>query len=90
MARSYGTSCSHFYVPRCAQMRFYEKKYYQIEIILHCYVKQYRVFGPSNITRIFRIYMTDYTSPIARVDRTSSYIASRWPRYVEFLSPTQQ
>ena len=75
------------YVPKCV---FIRKQYYQIEIILHCYGKQYRVFGPSNITRIFRICMTDYTSPIARVDRTSSYIASRWPRYVELLSPTQQ
>ena len=50
------------------------KKYYQTEIILHSYIKQYRVFGLSNNTRIMHISMTDYTSPIATVEGTSSYI----------------
>ena len=83
MARSYGKSGYHFHVRRCAQMCFI-KKYYQIEIILYSYIKQYGVFGLSNITPILRISMTDYPNLIRQVEGTASYIASRWPRYVEF------
>ena len=67
----------------------FNKKYYQIEIILRSYVKQYRVFGLSHITRILHITMTDYTIRIATIEGTSSSIASRWPRYVEFVSPEE-
>ena len=60
-------------------------KCYQTEIILHwACTKQYRSFGLSNITRKMRISTTDYTSPIATVEITPNYIASRWPRYIEF------
>ena len=59
-------------------------------MILHSYIKQYGVFGLSNITPILRISMTDYPNLIRTVEGTSSYIAFRWPRYVEFVLPTQQ
>ena len=32
-----------------------------------------------------RISTTDYTNLIATVEGTSSYIAPRWPRYVDFF-----
>ena len=83
MARSYVQSCKHFHVSRCAQMCF-NKKYNQIEIILHSYIMQYRSFGLSNITRIVGITTNDYTNLITTVKGASSYITSRWPIYVEF------
>ena len=55
----------------------FTKKYYQTEIILHSYVKQYRSFELSNITRIMRISITKYTSQIATVEITSAYIAAK-------------
>ena len=64
---------------------FLNKKHYQIEIILLSNVKQYRVFGLSNVTRILRISVTDYTRPIAIVEGTSGHIASRWARNVEIF-----
>ena len=82
MGRSNVKICKHFVFGRCAQI-YFNKKYYQTEIILHSCIKQYRSFGLSNITRIMRISTTDYTSPIATVEDTSSYVMSRWPRYVE-------
>ena len=47
-------------------------------------MKQHRSFGLSNITHIMRISTTDWTTPIAIVEGTSSYIAFWGPRYVEF------
>ena len=82
MARSYVKSCKHFHVSRCAQMCF-NKKYNQIEIILYSYIIQYRSFDLSNIRRIMGISTNDYTNLIATVQGASSYIASRWPKYVE-------
>ena len=37
------------------------KKYYENEIIFHIYIKHYRTFELSNITRIMHISNTDYT-----------------------------
>ena len=68
-------------VPKC----FLNKKHYQINIILLSYVKQYHVFGLSNVTRILRISVTDYPRPIAIVEGTSSHVASRWARNFEFF-----
>ena len=73
-----------------AQMFFLNKKHYQIEIILLSNVKQYRVFGLSNVTRILRISVTDYTRPIAIVEGTSGHIASRVGKKCRNFSPTQQ
>jgi hypothetical protein len=83
MAQSYVTSCKHLNFRRSTQMCF-DKTYYYTEVILHIYIKQHRSFELSNIRRIIRISTTDYTKSIATVKGTSSYIASRRPRYVEF------
>ena len=45
---------------------------------------QYRSFDLSNIRRIMGISTNDYTNLIATVQGASSYIASRWPKYVEW------
>ena len=56
-------------VPKCVSI----KKYCQIEIILHSCIKQYGVFGLSDVTPILRISMTDYPNLITPVEGTSIY-----------------
>ena len=57
-------------VPKCVLI----KKYYQTQIILRSYIKQYHSFGLSNITRIMQISTADYSSPIAIGQDMSNFV----------------